>query len=73
MGDWPPESFELCNGPQDGAKVKRISDVMPQRIYVGPKWLGDGYATWGTEYCDRFPCCYIMDGFRFVFQGELKD
>lgn len=68
--DWPPESFELCKGPQDGAKVKRIGDVMPQRIYVGPKWLGDGYAAWGRERCDRFPCCYIMDAFKFVFHPK---
>lgn len=70
MGDWPPTEFELCKGPQDGAKVKRVGDVMPQTIYVGPKWLGDGYAAWGQNPCGRFPCRYVMDGFVFVFQSD---
>ncbi len=68
--DWPPETFELCGGPQDGAKVQRIGDVMPQRIFVGAKWRGDGFAAWGREKCDRFPCCYIMDAFKFRFQSR---
>jgi hypothetical protein len=72
MSDWPPTEFELCNGPQDGAKVKRIGDVMPQTIYVGSKWQGDGYAAWGREKSDRFPVCYVMDAFKFVFRSDRR-
>ena len=64
--------FELVGGPQDGAKVHRVGPTMPQTIYLGPKWLGDGYAAWGVELCDRFPCCYVMDGFKFVYRGMSK-
>lgn len=70
MADWHPKSFELCKGPQDGAKVKRIGAVMPQTIYVGSKWLGDGYAAWSTERSSRFPVRYVMDAFKFVFKED---
>lgn len=70
MADWPPETFELCRGPQDGAKVRRIGDVMPQTIFVGPRCLWDGYAAWGTKQCKRFPIRYVMDAFKFVFRGS---
>jgi hypothetical protein len=53
---------ELIRGPQDGAKVKIGSERWPPRIYVGPKWLGDGFAAWSTDKCERFPVCYGYDG-----------
>lgn len=71
MSDWPPDSFELCEGPQDGARVHRVGDVMPQTIYVGRKWMGDGFAAWGREQSDRFPVCYVMDGFKFVWRKDV--
>lgn len=69
MAKWPPKKFELIRGPQDGAFVKRIGDVMPQTIYVGKQDLGDRYAAYGIICCERFPCCYVLDGYRFVFKG----
>lgn len=66
---WPPDSFELCKGPQDGAKVARVGPVMPQRIYVGRKWQGYGFAAWGQAKSARFPCCYVMDGFKFTYRA----
>lgn len=72
MSEWPPEEFELCKGPQDGARVKRIGDVMPQTIYVGSKWLGDGYAAWSRERSSRFPVCYVMSGFKFKYKPEKQ-
>lgn len=48
----------LVLGPQDGAKV--CGQDMPEMIFVGPKWLGDGYASWGRERCDRFPAGYVL-------------
>jgi hypothetical protein len=53
--------FELVGGPQDGAKVRRIGELMPQVIYVGKKWQGDRYAAWGTKASKRFPVCYVLD------------
>lgn len=70
---WPPLYFELCKGPQDGAMVKPIGGVMPQTIFVGPKWLGDGFAAYGTEWSQRFPCCYVLDGYRFVFRSKVEE
>lgn len=61
-------AFELCGGPQDGAKVHRVGPDMPQTVYVGPRWLGDGYAAWGSERCQRFPCKYVLEGGKFVFR-----
>ena len=50
----------LLGGPQDGARVHRAGDgnTIPPTIYVGPKWLGDGFAAWSAELCWRFPCEY---------------
>jgi hypothetical protein len=64
------EEFELRRGPQDGAKVKRIGSIMPQTIFVGPVWMGDGFAAWGRERSERFPCRYVMDGYKFVYRGK---
>lgn len=61
--------FELRGGPQDGAKVRQVGGDIPATIYVGPKWLGDGYAAWGCERCDRFPCRYVMESGVFHFKG----
>lgn len=62
--------FELCGGPQDGAKVHRVGPTMPRTIYVGPKWLGDGYAAWGVERCERFPCQHLLFDGKFIYQGN---
>lgn len=70
MSDWPPDSFELCKGPQDGSKVYRVEPVMPQRIYVGRRWHGDGYSAWAKAKSARFPCCYVMDGYKFVYRAD---
>lgn len=56
------DTFELSNGPQDGAKVKAVGGSIPQEIFVGPTCKGDGYAAWSSEQCDRFPILYIIDG-----------
>lgn len=64
------KTFELCNGPQDGAKVERIGPVMPQTIYVGSKWMGDGFAAWSQCRSTKFTCRYVMDGCKFVFRDQ---
>lgn len=63
------QQAELVGGPQDGGKVHAVGGQIPQTIHVGPRWLGDGYAAWGSERCQRFPCCYILDGYRYRFRG----
>jgi hypothetical protein len=68
--EWPPETFELVRGPQDGAKVKRIGEAMPEEIYVGRQWQGDGFAAWGLSKSARFPCRYVLDGFKFKFRSQ---
>lgn len=65
-------SFQLVGGPQDGAKVSQIGATMPQTIYVGPKWLGDGFAASSAERCKRFPVCYVMDGSKFKLERLLQ-
>ena len=68
--DWPPAEFQLVHGPQDGAKVKRIGEAMPQEIYVGSRWQGDGFSAWGLSKSQRFPCRYVLDGFKFKFRAK---
>jgi hypothetical protein len=63
-----PEEAVLVGGPQDGASVKGVGGHLPDKVYVGPHWLGDGFAAWSREYSKRFPVCYANDGqgnFRF--------
>lgn len=67
------DAFELCNGPQDGARVQGVGEVMPQTIYVGPKWMGDGFASWGREFSERFPCKYVRGVHQFHFSPEWPD
>lgn len=64
---------ELVLGPQDGAKVREVGGSIPQVIFVGPSYLGDGFAAYGLERSERFPCCYIMqsDG-RFWHEYVLE-
>jgi len=63
----------LVGGPQDGAKV--TSQHLPAIIWVGPKWLGDGFAAWGRKHSERFPCCYVLNGNdgRFYFTPLPED
>ncbi len=66
------DEFRLRHGPQDGAKVKRIGEAMPVTIYVGPKWLGDGFAAWSREGSERFPCRYVIGpGSVFQYDGRI--
>lgn len=67
------DTFELCKGPQDGAKVHKVGDSMPETIYVGAKWMGDGFASWGQERCERFPCRYDLRVHKFYFSPEWPD
>jgi len=62
--------YTLIGGPQDGAKVVLYDDR--NTIYVGPKWLGDGYAAYSTEHSGRFSVCYEKrDKFNFVCRGTV--
>lgn len=47
------ETFDLVRGPQDGAKITGMD--IPEIVYVGRRWMGDGYAAWGREQSKRFP------------------
>ena len=55
-----PSQFQLSNGPQDGANVV-VYEPHPARIFVQRRWQGDGFATYGREKSERFPCCYVLD------------
>jgi hypothetical protein len=64
-----PEAI-LVGGPQDGARIKGVGGVLPRRVHVGPKWLGDGYAAWSQTACERFPALYEYDGrTKYIFAG----
>ena len=62
------QEAELSGGPQDGGRVKAVGGHIPQTIFVGPKWLGDGYVAWSSEKSERFPVCYILDGYVYDFR-----
>jgi hypothetical protein len=65
-----PEVSTLIGGPQDGARIKGVGGVLPLRVYLGPKWLGDGYSAWSRMPCRRFPAYYQYDGRSgYIFQG----
>lgn len=55
-----PKRFQLCGGPQDGGHVVVYSPE-PIRVFVGPKWLGDGNSSWARGRCESFPACYVLD------------
>lgn len=64
------EESRLTGGPQDGGRVTGVGGGLPEIIYVGPKWLGDGFTTWSREPSHRFPAIYEWDGFtRYEFAG----
>jgi hypothetical protein len=58
---------ELVGGPQDGGKVTIGGGTLPYELYVGPRWLGDGYAAWSRERSDRFPCLYRQGAEKYFF------
>lgn len=58
----------LSGGPQDGARITDPGGNLPERVHVGPKWLGDGFAAWSDEPCPRFPAVYEWDGRKHVFK-----
>jgi hypothetical protein len=64
-------SYSLVLGPQDGAKVADVGGRIPDVIFVGPKWLGDGFAAWGCERSDRFPECYIAIQGKYYHEYKL--
>jgi hypothetical protein len=59
------ETATLVGGPQDGAKVRKSGGdeghpyMLPDVLYVGPKWLGDGFAAWSRGPSKRFPARYL--------------
>lgn len=61
--------YRLNGGPQDGARVRLPTRRVPVFIWVGAKWLSDGYAAYTTDGpCERFPCEYeenTQGGYEF--------
>ena len=67
-----PVESRLFGGPQDGARVRGVGGPLPERIHVGLKWLGDGYAAWGYRPSPRFPACYHWTGHGYLFSHWHK-
>ena len=63
----------LVGGPQDGAYVTIGNRRLPSLLFVGPRWLGDGWAAWGRQRSQRFPVCYRFDGRVFRHNGGEFD
>lgn len=62
---------EMVGGPQDGGKVLMYADAMEPRIWVGPRWMGDGVAALSISGPSRrFPCHYRLDGGRYRYAGR---
>lgn len=66
------EVARLNGGPQDGARVTTGVGLLPDVVFVGPKWLGDGFAAWSREQCNRFPVCYRREGDSFKHKPAAK-
>lgn len=60
----------LSGGPQDGAIIHFPDDFKTVYVYVGRKWLGDGYAAFSRDPCDRFPVRYWHSGDKYM--GKVK-
>lgn len=65
--------IELVGGPQDGSRVTIGSGWLPRVLYVGRKWLGDGFAAWSSEQSEMFPCCYQFDGRSFAYATWMEE
>jgi hypothetical protein len=65
---------ELIGGPQDGAKIRSSGGDVFHAVYVGPKWLGDGFAAYSSGGpSGRFPALYVHEGSgRYYFRGYRK-
>ncbi len=64
-----PREARLLGGPQDGARIKGVGGSLPASVFVGPRWLGDGYSAWAREPCPRFPVRYDYCGRGYLFIG----
>lgn len=62
----------LVGGPQDGARVTIGGGVLPPLLYVGCRWLGDGYSAWSRTPSYSFPAAYSRCGDRYVFLRWFK-
>lgn len=65
----PLKTSQLVGGPQDGARVTIGGGNLPGVVFVGPKWLGDGFAAWSREGSKRFPARYVRYYAYFKFDG----
>lgn len=53
----------LIGGPQDGGYIRFSKGEFYPVVYVGPKWLGDGFVAYShVEPNKRFPCMYAHEG-----------
>lgn len=61
----------LRHGPQDGSKVRVDFDPVPEMVWVGPKWLGDGYSAY-TRFgpSKRFPALYRYQSEKGFYQFD---
>lgn len=59
--------IELVRGPQDGSRVSLGNGRLPQVLFVGRHYMGDGRSAWGRVRSERFPCRYEFDGTVFRY------
>lgn len=51
-----PIAVPVVGGPQDGAKIRMYTTDIKPRVWVGPKWMGDGFSAFSSGGpSDRFP------------------
>lgn len=64
----------LHGGPHDGGKIHAVGERdIPKDIWLGPRWLNDGYGAWSSDGpSERFPCRYFRLKGRYLFQGWNK-
>ena len=64
------QAAEMVGGPQDGGWIHAVGGELPQTVFVGPKWLGDGFSAWSRVRSKRFPACYVLDGYKYKFRRK---
>lgn len=64
---------ELVGGPQDGGKVTiGGSSPVPDVVFLGPKWLGDGYAAWSRVRGATKPAMYVRKDGRHYYTTTIE-
>jgi hypothetical protein len=66
-------SIDILGGPQDGSKISMQVGYVASRIWVGPKWLGDGFSAFTKDGpSKRFPIELVYEDGKYKFVRDTR-